>query len=234
MTEHDSVGVGEKEAYRNPAVWTRKRKLFAADATHVTRQHGRFRLYVTNDNVDPAVPAGLIVLARGDIRDGERVLCRVASACVTSTALDSAECDCSQQIDAALDEIDRSDRGVFIYLTDQEGRGQGLVAKIRALAQKNQGLDTFAAVEAIGLKPDVRIFDAVSPILHELGVRSIILLASNPDKRDAISESGVKVAEMRPLRVEPPSWTRQSMRAKRDRGHDLLGCYADEPLAPYP
>ena len=209
-------------------------QLFVAHATHVTRRHGQFRVFVTNGDVEPTVADGIIVLVRGDVRDGEQVLCRVASACVTSTALDSAECDCSQQIDAALTEIDRADRGVFLYLTDQEGRGQGLVTKVRALAQKNRGLDTFAAVEAIGLEPDVRSYDAVAPILHVLGVRSVVLLSNNPDKRDAISDAGVKVTGVRPLRVEPPQWAQRSMRAKQHRGHEVIGSYADNPAVPYP
>lgn len=209
-------------------------ELFAAEAIHVTRHHGRFTVLATAADVHPAVADGLIVLVRGDVRHGENVLCRVSSACVTSTALDSAECDCSQQLDASLATIDREDRGVLIYLTDQEGRGQGLVAKVRALAHKNGGLDTFAAVEAIGLEADVRRFDAIGPILRALEVRSITLLASNPEKRDAISRCGVEVTDMRPLRVEPPSWAQPSMRAKRDRGHVLTGRYVDDPQMPYP
>ena len=208
--------------------------LFAAQATHVTRRYGRFRVLVTNGGVERAVPDGIIVLVRGDVRDGERVLCRVASACVTSTALDSAECDCGQQIDAALTEIGHADRGVFVYLTDQEGRGHGLITKVRALAEKNRGLDTFAAVEAIGLEPDVRTYDALAPILFELGVRSVVLLGNNPHKRDAISDSGVKVSSVRPLRVRPPQWAQRSMRAKKRRGHDVIGSYAEDPALPYP
>lgn len=209
-------------------------ELFAAQATHVTRRHGRFRVFVTNGDVEPTVADGIIVLVRGDVHNGEQVLCRVASACVTSTALDSAECDCSQQIDAALNQIDRADRGVFVYLTDQEGRGQGLTVKVKALAEKNRGLDTFTAVEAIGLKPDVRRYDAVAPILHALGVRSVVLLGNNPDKRDAINDSGVKVSSVQPLRVQLPRWAQPSMRAKRNRGHEVVGSYEDDPSTPYP
>lgn len=208
--------------------------LFGADAAHVTRRHGSFRVFVTVAGVDPAVPGDLVVLVRDDVRDGERVLCRVASACVTSTALASAECDCSQQLDAALAAIDAADRGVLLYLTHHEGRGHGLLTKVRALAHKNRGLDTFAAVEALGLAPDVRSYDAVPPILDALGVRSIVLLGSNPAKRDALSAVGVKVAQTRALRVMPPVRAQRSMRAKQQRGHQVVGAYADDPSVPYP
>lgn len=207
---------------------------FSATAEHVTVRHGAFQLHVTAAMPVLGVPANLLVLVRGDVRGRDRVLCRVSSSCVTSTALGSIECECALQIDAALARINRADRGVLIYLTDQEGRGQGLATKVRALANKNHGLDTFAAVEELGLDADVRTFDAVGPILDALDVRSVVLLTGNPDKRDAIIGAGVKVERTEPLEVTPHSWTRVSMRAKQSRGHMLLGRYSDDPLAAYP
>ena len=208
--------------------------LFAEDASHVTRRFGTFQILVTREGVDPAVPADMIVLTRGDVGDGESVLCRIASACVTSTALDSAECECDLQIDAALERIDDADCGVLIYLTDQEGRGHGLQTKVRALANKNRGLDTFAAVEELGLDADARTFDAVPPILDAFDIRSILLLTGNPEKRDALVRAGVEVDRTEPLEVSPNSWTRRSMRAKQKRGHTVIGRYADDPLGAYP
>lgn len=209
-------------------------EIFGPTAEHVTARHGAFDLYVTAGSPAAAVPPNLLVLVRGDVRGQDHVLCRVSSSCVTSTALGSIECECALQIDAALARINDADRGVLIYLTDQEGRGQGLATKVRALANKNRGLDTFAAVEELGLDADVRNFDAVGAILDALGVRSVVLLTGNPDKRDAIIGGGVKVERMEPLNVAPHSWTRVSMRAKQARGHTLLGRYSDDPLGAYP
>lgn len=207
--------------------------LFAATAEHVTARYGAFDLHVTAEPPASGVDAELLVLVRGDV-EGTGALCRVASACVTSTALGSIECDCALQLDAALARINAADRGILIYLTDQEGRGQGLTTKVRALANKNRGLDTFTAVEELGLDADVRTFHAVPPILDAFDIRSIVLLTGNPDKRDALVRAGVSVDRTESLEVTPNSWTRRSMQAKQERGHILNGRYADDPAGAYP
>lgn len=208
--------------------------LFAADARHVTRRFGDFRIRVTHARMDRAVPADVIVLTRGDVSGGDAALCRVASACVTSTALDSAECDCDLQTDAAMERIAAANRGLLIYLTNQEGRGHGLQLKVRALVNKNRGMDTFAAVEALGPPSDVRSYDAVPPILDALGVHSIALMTNSPDKYYALLDCGVKIERTEPLHVTPHSHAMPSMRAKRARGHETPGAYADDPMLPYP
>lgn len=207
--------------------------LFAATAEHVTARYGTFDLYVAADLPAIGVGGEILVLVRGDV-EGTGALCRVASACVTSTALGSIECDCALQLDAALARINAADRGILIYLTDQEGRGQGLTTKVRALANKNRGLDTFAAVEELGLDADVRTFAAVPAILDAFGIRSVVLLTGNPDKRDALVHAGVKVDRTEPLKVTPNSWARRSMQAKQARGHTVVGSYADDPLGAFP
>lgn len=209
-------------------------ELFGAEAEHMTRRFGRFVVQVTRSGVDPAVPGGVVALVRGDLGDGEAVPCRIASACVMSTALDSADCDCREQLDAAMGHIARTDRGVVIYLTHQEGRGHGLEVKIRALEWKNRGHDTFDAVRRLGLDPDVRNYDAIPPILEALGVRSAVLLTNNPDKIDALIDEGVKVTDIEHLSVEPSRRCQQSMRAKQDNGHAVIGRYTDAPSLPYP
>lgn len=197
--------------------------LFRAEAEHVTRQYGSFRVYVADDG-----GAEHIVLVRGEVRGRERVLCRVSSACVMSTALDSAECDCVDQVNAALQRIASDERGgVLIYLTNQEGRGHGVTWKIRALRHKNDGADTFEAVERLGLLPDVRDYKVVPQILDELGVRSVALLSNNPRKRDELCRVGVNIAEMHALEVCPPRHAWRHMEAKRRRGHTLTNAYMD-------
>ena len=207
--------------------------LFAAKAKHFTAQYGVFDLYVTANAPRVGVSSELLVLVRGDVAQSG-VLCRVSSACITSTALGSIECECALQLDAALARIDAVDQGVLIYLTDQEGRGQGLTTKVRALANKNQGFDTFEAVEELGLDADVRSYEAVPAILDALGVRSIQLLTGNPDKQHALARAGVSVDGIESLAVEPNTWARRSLQAKQARGHTVVGRYVDDPLERYP
>jgi 3,4-dihydroxy 2-butanone 4-phosphate synthase/GTP cyclohydrolase II len=187
---------------------------FAASARHRTRRFGDFDVHVALGDHDGA---GHLVLVRGDVADCDDVLCRVASACVTSTALDAADCDCRDQLDASLELIARADHGVVIYL-DQEGRGHGIATKIRALANKNAGLDTLAAVEALGLPTDVRSYRDVAQILTALTVRSVVLLTNNPIKAAQIDEAGVQVSSIRPLRYLVPPEASRHVAAKKARG----------------
>jgi GTP cyclohydrolase II len=197
--------------------------LLEVEAEHVTRINGTFRVYVADHEGSEH-----IVLVRGDVRNREGVLCRVSSACVMSTALGSAECDCMDQLSAAMDLISNYEHGgIIIYLMDQEGRGHGLKWKIRALKHKNEGMDTFAAVEHLGLPPDIRDYTIVPRILDELEVGSVTLLTNNPDKRDKIQRAGVHIKETQPLEVCPPQPAWRHMEAKRVRGHALTTWYID-------
>jgi GTP cyclohydrolase II len=191
--------------------------IFAAAAIHRTKHFGDFQILVTDKS---ATGGEHVVLFRGDIFGKENVLCRVASACLTSTALDSAECECTEQLVRALEAIDSNGTGILIYL-DQEGRGHGITTKIRALAKKNSGLDTFAAVEALGLDADVRQYDIAAKILDSLDVRSICLMTSNPDKEEELKAAGIKIAEVVPLKVRAPELAERHLAAKRLRGHKV-------------
>jgi GTP cyclohydrolase II len=203
--------------------------LLQAEADHVTRSNGTFKVYVADHDSGEHV-----VLVRGDVRDREGVLCRISSACVMSTALGSAECDCKDQLSAAMDLIARDECGIVIYLVDQEGRGHGLTWKVRALRNKNWGMDTFAAVETLGLAPDVRDYSVVPAILDELGVGSVVLLTNNPEKRRRIEAAGVRIKEARALEACPPPHAWRHMEAKRVRGHALSNSYVDADTAELP
>ena len=202
---------------------------FVARATHVTRDHGSFTVYVVEDG-----DAEHAVLVRGDVRDQPDVLCRVSSACVMSTALGSAECDCSGQVDAALEQIDREGRGVLVYLMDQEGRGHGLKWKVRALRNKNHGMDTFTAVEHLGLPPDIRDYSIVHRVLKALEIHSVVLLTNNPEKRLRLEQADVPVSGTRPLEVCAPRHAWPHMVAKKQRGHVLTNSYMDYDTAEIP
>lgn len=209
-------------------------KMFGAEAQHSTRRFGQFTVRVTRANAHPKVPSDVVVLTRGDIGSGEGVPCRIASACVMSTALDSADCDCREQLDASMRHIVQVGRGVVVYLSHQEGRGHGLVTKVQALANKNRGMDTFTAVRELGFEPDIRSYDAVPPILDALGIRSVVLLGNSRPKIEQLVDAGVEVADIFNLRVEPSVRCQPSMRAKQYEGHAVIGRYADAPLVPYP
>jgi 3,4-dihydroxy 2-butanone 4-phosphate synthase / GTP cyclohydrolase II len=200
--------------------------LLQAEALHVTRGNETFRVYIADHDSGEHV-----VLVRGDVSGHEGVLCRVSSACVMSTALGSAECDCKDQLAVAMDLIAKQERGILIYLVNQEGRGHGLKWKIRALKHKNEGMDTFAAVEKLGLPSDIRQYDVVPKILNELGVASVTLLTNNPEKLQKIQNTGVTVKEAHQLEVCPPEHAWRHMEAKRNRGHHLAVSYIDEGTA---
>ncbi|MDH4276668.1 MAG: GTP cyclohydrolase II [Acidimicrobiia bacterium] len=192
--------------------------VFAASAPFRTVHHGRFRILVTDNRITSGQH---LVLVKGRVTDRPAVACRVASACITSTALDADDCDCAGQNRTALDIIDADGMGVLIHL-DQEGRGNGLVAKIRALNGKEAGLDTFTAIEALGLPADNRNYSDVARILHELRVPSIRLLTNNPAKVAAVADTGVVVVARLPcLDFDPPRRSLRHLAAKADRGHLL-------------
>lgn len=204
--------------------------LLQAEAQHVTRDNGTFKVYVAEHETGEHV-----VLVRGDVRGREGVLCRVSSACVMSTALGSAECDCDGQVSEAMARISSDARGgILIYLVDQEGRGHGLKWKVRALKHKNDGMDTFAAVEELGLAPDVRDYTVVPAILDELGVVSVALLTNNPEKRRQLERVGVTVSATHALEVPPPRHAWRHMAAKKARGHELANSYVEHDTAEIP
>ena len=162
-----------------------------------------------------------MVLAKAVTPDAQVVPCRVASKCVTSTALDALDCDCAAQNAYALSYINRAGIGIFVYL-DQEGRGNGLAVKILAMNGKAAGRDTFSAVEELGLAADVRKYEDVPKIIDAMGVRSISLLTNNPDKAAAIINLGVHVESIVPCRAErPPAGAARHLEAKRLRGHTI-------------
>lgn len=187
-----------------------------AHAIHHTIEYGDFEIYVVQGDDDKEH----IILTRGSIQGKNNVLCRVSSECLPGTALFSAECDCKQQIQYALRTISQRDHGIFIYLR-QEGRGHGLVTKIRALANKNKGLDTFQAVEHLGLSADVREYSIVKEILDYFTVSSIEIMCNNPDKVQAIRQVGIQINKVINIPVIPSLYSRQHLQAKRDRGHSI-------------
>ncbi|UOO82549.1 GTP cyclohydrolase II [Uruburuella testudinis] len=141
-----------------------------------------------------------VALSMGDIADGAPVLARVHSECLTGDALFSQKCDCGPQLQAAMQAVQQAGRGVIVYLR-QEGRGIGLINKIRAYQLQDQGLDTVEANVALGLPVDARDFTLAKHIFDYLGVQAVNLLTNNPQKVQVLTDAGINVAQRVPLHV---------------------------------
>ena len=162
-----------------------------------------------------------VALVKGEIGDGEQVLVRVHSRCLTGDVFHSARCDCGPQLDAALDRISQEGRGVLLYL-NQEGRGIGLANKIRAYELQDQGLDTVEANERLGFQPDQRDYGIGVQILRDLGVHSMRLLSNNPRKLVGIEGYNLSVSEWLPLEIPASQHTRRYLQTKKEKlGHRL-------------
>jgi len=189
-------------------------------STRLPTEYGEFRLHAFENQIDKQTHS---VLVCGEIGDGEDVLVRVHSQCLTGDVLRSVRCDCGAQLDEALRRIANEGRGVLLYLS-QEGRGIGLANKIRAYSLQDEGLDTVEANERLGFKPDQRDYGIGVQILREIGVRSMRLLSNNPRKLIGIEGYGLSISEWLPLEIPPSPSTLRYLTTKRDKlGHVLRG-----------
>jgi 3,4-dihydroxy 2-butanone 4-phosphate synthase/GTP cyclohydrolase II len=189
-------------------------------AAELPTEHGAFRVIAFESPIDRETHVALV---RGDIGDGENVLVRVHSRCLTGDVFHSSRCDCGPQLDAAMDRIAREGRGVLLYL-NQEGRGIGLGNKIRAYELQDQGFDTVEANERLGFKADQRDYGIGVQILKDLGVRSMRLLSNNPRKLVGLDGYGLSVAEWLPLEIPASDTTVRYLRTKKEKlGHKLRG-----------
>jgi 3,4-dihydroxy 2-butanone 4-phosphate synthase/GTP cyclohydrolase II len=165
-----------------------------------------------------------VALVAGDVRadNGEDVLVRIHSECLTGDIFGSLRCDCGEQLAASLDRITEAGRGVLVYLRGQEGRGIGLVPKLKAYNLQDNGMDTVDANTAQGLPVDSREYSAAAQILRDLGVTSVALLSNNPGKRLDLERHGIPVTRRVPVELPANPENEAYLRTKRDRmGHQI-------------
>ena len=191
-----------------------------ATATLPTEQ-GQFTVHAYENLLDSESHVALVA---GDIGDGDRVMVRVHSKCLTGDVFHSLRCDCGPQLDSAMQQIAAEGRGVLLYL-HQEGRVIGLANKIRAYELQDQGLDTVEANERLGFKADQRDYGIGAQILRDLGVRNMRLLTNNPRKFVGLEGYGLSVVETLPIEVAPGNeHSRRYLKTKKDKlGHTLKG-----------
>ena len=181
-----------------------------------------FALFTMHGFLDEATGKEHIALTLGDFSDGAPVLGRLHSECLTGDALFSLRCDCGAQLQAALQAIADEGRGVLLYLR-QEGRGIGLLNKIRAYELQDGGADTVEANERLGFAADQRDYSICQPMLDHLGIRSVLLMTNNPRKVKALEGFGVRVAERRPLEIGLNPHNRKYLATKAGKLGHMLG-----------
>jgi 3,4-dihydroxy 2-butanone 4-phosphate synthase/GTP cyclohydrolase II len=214
----------DEHAPRDPATAGagHKRRVSLRAEAHVPTSHGSFRFLAYKDRI---TGTDHIAVVSGELSDAPLV--RVHSECLTGEAFGSLKCECGPQLEAALDAIEQ-DGGVVVYMRGHEGRGIGLINKLRAYSLQERGLDTVDANLALGLPADARDYAAAAGILADLGVERVRLLTNNSDKVKQLRELGLDIVEQVPLLVGVGPNNHQYLETKRDRMGHLI---AEQDLA---
>ncbi|HOF39989.1 MAG TPA: bifunctional 3,4-dihydroxy-2-butanone-4-phosphate synthase/GTP cyclohydrolase II [Candidatus Hydrogenedentes bacterium] len=200
--------------------WRRRNEqlVHRAAQTRLNTEHGVFDLIVYDNDVDKREHVALVM---GDVATEEPVLVRVHSECLTGDVFGSLRCDCGEQLHEAMRMIEQEGRGVIVYMR-QEGRGIGLMNKIRAYELQDNGLDTVEANVHLGFPPDPREYGIGAQILSDLGVRRMRLLTNNPVKRAGLEGYGLEVVRLQPIQIPPNEINARYLQTKRDKLGHLL------------
>ncbi|MFI2241543.1 bifunctional 3,4-dihydroxy-2-butanone-4-phosphate synthase/GTP cyclohydrolase II [Streptomyces chrestomyceticus] len=219
------ISIEDLIAYRHSSEPTVRREA----ETRLPTRYGEFTAYGYRSTVDGVEH---IALVAGELGDGEDVLVRVHSECLTGDIFHSLRCDCGPQLEESLRRVQEAGRGVVIYLRGHEGRGIGLLSKLRAYELQERGRDTLDANLELGLPADARDYGAGAQVLADLGVCSLRLMTNNPEKTEALVRHGLKVLGREPMPVQAGEHNLRYLRTKRDRmGHDLPWLDADRASA---
>jgi len=189
-----------------------------SETTLPTRNAGTWQLMVYSDDLETVL---YVALVKGAISPDTPTLVRLHSQCLTGDVFGSERCDCGEQLETAMTMIEKAGKGVVVYMFD-EGRGIGLLNKIRAYALQDQGKDTVEANHALGFAADMRDFKVGAHILFDLGARQVRLMTNNPDKVKALEDYGLKVTERVALEIAPRSANRNYLQTKRTKFGHLL------------
>jgi 3,4-dihydroxy 2-butanone 4-phosphate synthase/GTP cyclohydrolase II len=188
-------------------------------STNLPSQYGDFRIYLYRSQTDNK---DHLALVKGDISPEIPTLVRVHSECLTGDVFGSLRCDCNAQLVASMERVEQEGRGIILYMR-QEGRGIGLLNKLKAYSLQDEGLDTVEANERLGFRADLRDYGIGAQILRDLGVGKMRLLTNNPKKIIGLTGYGLEVVERVPLEIDPNQHNERYLTAKRDKlGHLIL------------